>query len=681
VQQPRERIIYPVPPHPGTLYGPATDPEATSTRVSLYVRGEPRSEQSVADYRRELVEAMYNAMLNDRLDELAKSPDAPFVGAGSYSSRLVRSMEAYVLSADVREGRISESLEALLTETERVRRHGFTDSELRRTKERFLTWIEQAYRDRDNIESDTLASSYVSNFLEGEPIPEIGFEYRLFQRYVPEITLQEVNRLASQLIKEDNRVVLVSAPESEAASVPGEEAMKALFASVAAKDIPAYQDTVLDRPLFAAQLPGGRIRQRNSIPELGLQELLLSNGVRVILKPTDFKEEEILFAAFSPGGHSLVSDQSYVAAVTADDIVKESGVDGFDATALQKKLAGKVVSVAPWISELYEGMRGSARPQDMETLLQLIYLYFTEPRRDEQAYQAYRQELLNRVKNRDASPTTIFWDTVRSAIAQDHFRARPWTSEVLEEMDLDESLRVYRDRFADAGDFTFIFVGSLSAAELEPMIARYLGSLPSNGRKESWRDVGMRPPEGIVEREIDKGLEPQSRVQIVFAGTTAWSLSRRLELEALSQLLDIVLRENVREAAGGSYDIGVAAELNRYPEEEYFVYIGFGCAPGQVEALTGLVFEQIAGIREQGPPAKDVEKVKEILRREHEKNLEENDYWRGILQLAYMNGLDPRVLLDFDTRLQSVSADSLRRMAGQLLDPGRHVRVVLNPQE
>jgi zinc protease len=275
---------------------------------------------------------------------------------------------------------------------------------------------------------------------------------------------------------------------------------------------------------------------------------------------------------------------------------------------------------------------------------------------------------------------TIFWDTVRAAIAQDHFRARPWTTEVLEEMDLEESLEVYRERFADAGDFTFVFVGNFQLAEAEPLLVRYLGSLPTTGRIESWRDVGMDPPAGIVDREVSKGLEPQSRVQIVFGGSTEWSLRNRLQLEALKQVLDIALRENVREEAGGSYDIGVDAELNRYPDEEFFVYVGFGCAPDQVQTLTELVFQEILKLREQGPPQKDVDKVKEILRREHEQNLKTNDYWRGILQLAYINELDPEVLLDFDSRLDSITVDALRKLAIETLDPSSYVRVVLSPE-
>jgi len=677
----RERKLYPVPPHEGTLYAPATDPEATSTRVSLYVKTDPEPIETIADYRRDIVESMYNGMLNERFQELAKQAAAPFVAAGSLSRRFIRSQEAYVLAAMVREEKILESLHVLLSESERVKRYGFTDSELERMKERFLAWIEQAYLDRENIESEILADAFRDNFLEGEPIPAIEFEYRLFQRYVPQISLEEVNAKAEELLRADNRVVLVNAPESEIPGVPEEAELQALFAGLSSETLSPYEDKTVQQPLFTARLEAPEVEERTTIAELGVHELLLSNGVRLVLKATDFKEEEILFGAFSPGGHSLVPDEAYVAAVTASAIVAEGGLDGFDAISLQKKLAGKNVAVDPWIGELYEGMRGSTRPQDLETLLQLIYLYFTEPRLDREAFLAYKERLKAQVANRESSPTAVFWDTVRLALSQEHFRSRPWTQEVLEEMDLELSLGVYRERFAEAGDFTFVFVGNFEPQQIEPLLVRYLGSLPAAGRVESWQDLEIDPPAGIVEKEVRKGLEPQSRVQIVFSGAAQWSLQRRLQLEALKQVLDIALRENVREEAGGSYDVGVDAELSRYPDEEYFFYIGFGCAPEQVETLTALVFDQVRQLREQGPKEKNVEKVREILRRDHEQNLRENDYWRGILQMAYLNDLEPRVLLDFDTRLESITAAGLQLLAGQLLRSEDYLRVVLYPED
>jgi zinc protease len=367
--------------------------------------------------------------------------------------------------------------------------------------------------------------------------------------------------------------------------------------------------------------------------------------------------------------------------VTAAAIVDRSGLGSFDDTELRRILAGKAAEVSPWIGELQEGMQGSARPEDLETLFQLIYLYFTEPRKDPQAFAAYRSRLETLVQNRRESPGGVFWDTVQEVLTQGHVRGRPWSPQLLEEMDLDTSLAVYRDRFRDAGDFTFVFTGNLDLGRMEPLVRKYLGSLPAGGRVESWRDVGMRPPAGVVQREVRKGLEPQSRVLIAFSGSTPWSLETRLQMEGLKEVLDIRLRELVREQAGGSYDVGVDVEFSRDPDQQYILYVSFGCAPDQVDRLTALVFDETGRLREAGPPEQVAAKAREILRREHEQNLRDNGYWLSTLQLVYSHGLDPKVLQEFDQRVETLTVMNLRDLGRTVLDPERYVRVVLIPQE
>jgi zinc protease len=679
-QAPRPRPLYPVPDHSQTLYAPATDPEATRSIVVLQVNHEVLPFQTVSDYRRELDRALFNSMLNERFDELSRQPDSAIQFGFSGLSREVRGKESYLLGAGARNDRIRDALEVLLTETERARRFGFTASELSRGRQRLLAAIEGAYKERDKTESESFARSFVGNFLEGEPIPSIEQEYELYRRLLPQIGLEEVNRLAAGLLSEGNRVVRISAPEKAGDQVPDEAQVLALFREVRSKPLQAYQDRTAERPLFGQSLPPTPIVSRRELPELGVSEWKLANGARVVLKPTRFKENQVLFTAFSPGGTSLAPDEEYIAAVTASRVVSEGGVDGLDAVELNKKLAGKEVSVSPYIGELYEGLNGSGRPEDLETLFQLIYLYVTEPREDPAAYRAFQQRLRDTVKNRQDSPDAVFADRIQTVLAQNHFRARPWSLELVQEMSLAESLDIYRDRFKDAGDFTFLFVGSFSLERIEPLVTRYLGGLPAAGRVESWRDTGMRPPTGVVRAEVRKGLEPKSKVVFVFNGETEWSLQRSLELQALAEVLDIRLRGAVRDEAGGSYDISAAAELSRYPRPDYYVSVDFGCAPDQVEKLSGLVLAQVKKMRAQGPEAVDLAKVKEILRREHEQNLQDNGWWLGSLQTAYSNGLDPRILLDFDRRLDSLSVESLRRTAVELLRPDNYVRVDLLPE-
>ena len=518
-------------------------------------------------------------MLNARLDELSKKPDSPFTRAYSYSYRSVRTKQAYVLTARVREARIPQALGALLDEAERVRRFGFTASELERQKADMVTAVEQAFRERDNQESAELAQSFADYYLDRLPVPGIDEEYRLVHEFLPGIGLGEVNALAGELLTEDNRVVLVNAPESYRQNIPSEQAVLAMFGDARAGSLEPYRDTVADAPLFPARPAAAAITQRSTIPELGLTEWRLANGVRVLLKPTDFKNDQVLFSAYSPGGDSLASDRDYVSAMTAATIVDEGGLGGFDAVQLRKKLAGKAVEVTPWVGELFEGLNGQARPADLEALFQLANLYFTSPRRDEQAFKAYRDRLLTAVRNRQDSPDAAFEDRVDQLFSQNHFRRRPWSPALVDELNLDAALAFYKDRFRDAGDFTFLFVGSFTLEGIEPLVASYLGTLPSTGRMESWKDIGIRPPAGVVQDTVRKGLEPKSRVEILFHGDYPWSLENRLRFDALGRVLDIELRDAVRQQAGGSYDVGSGAQITRYPTEQFAAVHQFRLRP------------------------------------------------------------------------------------------------------
>jgi zinc protease len=369
-----------------------------------------------------------------------------------------------------------------------------------------------------------------------------------------------------------------------------------------------------------------------------------------------------------------------MSAVTAATIVDESGLDGFDAVQLRKKLAGRAVEVTPYIGELYEGFNGKARPEDIEVLLQLVNLYFTSPRRDEQAFQAYRQRVLTAVKNRQASPEALFQDKVGELFSQGHFRRRPWSPALVEEMRLEAALRVYGERFRDAGDFTFLFVGNVDPGRLEPLVASYLGTLPGGGKPESWRDVGIRPPEGVVQSTVRKGLEPKSRVEILFHGDYPWSLENRLRFDALGQVLDIELREAVREEAGGSYDVGAGAQLSHYPTEQFLLFAGFGCAPDEVDKLTGIVLDKVRLLATRGPKEEDVIKVREGFRRRYQTDVKTNEYWLETLQFLRMNGQPLEAALDYERWVEALSAESLRALAAGAIRLDEYLRVVLLPE-
>ena len=679
---PRERTVFPVPDHKETLFAIVTDPEATYNSVSIYYKMDVRPQGTVSTYRRSLIESLYHRMLNQRLHELTKLPEPPFLGAYSGQGRWLRSKEFFILGAGVQNNGFDAGLEALLVEAARVREHGFTASELAREKKEMLRSMEQSYRERDKQQSSGFAAEYVRHLLTDEAIPGIAKEYELYQELVPGIALEEVNALASEWTSERNRVIAVEAPEQEGIAVPSEQDLLAIFAEVAQQEIEPYADEVSDEPLVAQVPTPADIVERSEIPEIGATWWTLANGIRVCLKPTDFKNDEILFRAYSPGGHSLVPDADYVAASTATSVVSEGGVGPFNKIELEKKLAGKVVRVSPWISSLREGISGSASPEDIQTMFELIYAFFTAPRQDSTAFQAYQTLMRGAIQNRSARPETAFSDTLAVTMAQYHHRARPWSLELLDEMDLATSMAVYQDRFADASDFSFFFVGNFTLEEMEPLVRTYLGGLPAAGREETWRDVGIEAPEGVIDKAVYSGIEPKSQSQMIFTGPFEYDgWKNNLELRAMTSVLEIKLREVLREDLGGTYGVWVSSSGSHYPDEEYRISISFGSDPDRVEELTQVIFEQIDSLKTVGTTDLYVDKVKEMRKRQRETDLKENSFWVGSLASLDFNGVDPRLLTQYPALVDSLTVDVVQQAAQKYFNMDRYVRVVLYPED
>ena len=679
-ESPEARPLYPVPDHEQTLFAIAADPEATHSSATVYYKRDVEPEGRVGDYRRYLVQALYHRMLNQRLDELTMQADPPYLQAVSTQGRMVRSKEAYMLRAVVADNGVERGLEAILQEARRVLVHGFTATELAREKKGMLRRMEQAHRERDKTRSGRFADEYKRSFLTGEPIPGLDYEYGFYKSFVPQISLEEVNALADRWLQSGNRVIAVSAPEKQGVELPRGEALLAIFAAVAEREVEAYVEEVADASLLEQVPAEGAIAARDSIPELGLTRWRLENGIEVLLKPTDFKNDEVVFAASSPGGFSLVPDEEYIAARTADSVIREGGVGRFDKIALDKLLADKVVSVQPWISGLQEGLRGSASPEDLETLFQLVYLYGTAPRADTTAFAAYRAWMRGILENRSASPEAAFGDTLQVVLAQHHFRSRPWSKALIGEMDLLTSYRVYQQRFGDFGDFTFIFVGNFELATIESLVRRYLGSLPSAGRQESWRDVGIEPPAGQVERFVYKGLEAKSQTRMVFTGPFDWNYRDFFIIHAVADVLQIRLREVLREELGGTYSVGVGAATTHYPRETYSLSISFGCDPDRAEELAAVVMAQIDTLQAQGPEALYIQKAKERRRRRHELRLRENGYWLSLLDMTHFHQIDPRLALDYLDYVEGLDAEMMQGAMQRYCKRENYVRVVLFPE-
>jgi zinc protease len=676
---PRQRRSFDVPDHPGTRYTIATDPEATATVVNVTSMMAARDQTTVGAYRQQTIERVFSGLLSARLAEMAQKPNAPFLDAQTNRGLFVVTTEATTMSALVPDGGVERGLAALFTEADRVARFGFTQTELDRYRLTLMKAFEQLAGSKDEHTSDSLADEFIRNFMQQEPIPGIAYENGLVQRFLPEITLADVNGLARDWIPDRNRVVAVTAPKKTGVTVPDEAALVAVIKNAGGANLTAYVDAVSAKPLLDPLPKPGTVAKTGTKPN-GITEWTLSNGVRVVLEPTNFKQDEVVFRAFSPGGTSLADDQSFVPAETADQVVSQGGLGTLSAIDVSKKLAGKSVIVRPDIEEMYEGLNGRALRRDLETMFQLIYLTFTQPRADPEAFRAMSDQLTAALANRQAQPDTAFEDTLNAAVSQDHLRARPLSTELVKQMNLEKSLAFYKDRFADASDFTFVFVGSFDLPTIKPLVERYLGSLPATNRKETGRDVGIRPPSGVVEKEVTKGSTPKSQVGVVFTGPFQNNQNNRVVIRAMTNTLAGNLQRTLREDLGGTYGVSVVPDFTKRPIEEYRVSISFACDPARTQDLVKALFEVIDDFRTKGPSESQVADAQSALRRDLETDSRQNGYTLNQLTYAYQYDEPVPDAATMKGLYDQLSASVLREAARTYLDPKRYVKVVLFPE-
>jgi zinc protease len=676
----KPRPDFTVPGHAQTLISLATDPELPATQVSVLFKRPSDSEGKVGDYRRGLVETLYHGMLNERLAELTQQPDPPFLIAFSGGGSFVRGSSIYSLDARVQDGQVLRGLDAVLRETQRVDRHGFTASELERAKTELLRGYEQMAREHDKQPSEGYAAEYLRNFLEQEPVPGVETEVALARRFVPAITLDDVNKLGQKWITAENRVILITGPAKPDVPLPSEQEVLAAFSAVDRSTIDPFVDRTRDQPLLATLPNPGPVVEETTIPELGITEWRLANGIRVVLKPTTFQNDQIAFTGWSPGGTSLVDDARYESAAFATSLLAQGGVGDFDQVELSKALAGKVASASAFLSELEEGVDGGGSPEDLETSLQLAYLQLTAPRLDANAVQAFRDRLSASVANRLSRPEVVFGDKLNYVLSGNHPRRQPVDLSYIQKVKPDDSLAVYRERFADFGDATFVFVGNFEPGVLKPLIERYLGGLPGHGRKEEFKDLGIRFPQGGNPFEVRKGLEPKSSLQLVYGGEATWSREEQHQLRSLVDFLQIRLTDKIREEMGAAYGVGISGALTNRPVGSYRIGFGLSCAPHEVDRIVATIRAEIEKIKVEGPDAATLAKVRETQKRERQVSVRENSFWLQALKSYYSQGMDPRLIEDYDRLVDSVTADSLQATAKRYLGGERFVLGVLNPE-
>ncbi|HEU4711648.1 MAG TPA: insulinase family protein [Pyrinomonadaceae bacterium] len=682
--KPRPRETYSVPDRTDTSYAISTDKETTTTSIEIDTLLPVRPAGTVGMYRQKTVDRLFSGMLNARFSEIGQKPDSPFVfaftGRGSF---LARTKEVAFLTALVKENNVEGAMRALLTEAERVARFGFTETELARQKTNMLRGYERSMMEKDNVQSAMRANEYIRNFLQNETLPSLDDEYALHQRFLPEITLAEINKLAREWFPgtAQNRVVVLTAPERAGVTIPDQAKLAAVLKEPVAADLKAYVDNVGTAALLESPPAPGKIANTTTNEKAGLTIWELNNGVKVVLKPTTFRNDEIVFRATSPGGTSLASDADYIPASTASRVITSGGVAKFSAIDLGKMMTGKIATANPFIGELEEGFTGGSSRKDLETLFQLIYLRFTQPRADASAFAVQQTQTRTFLANQSVVPEIAFYEALNEALYQDHPRRKNPTAATVDYWNLDKSLAFYKDRFADASDFTFYFVGSFDEAMMKPLVERYLGALPSLKRKETWKDIGVKRPTGVVEKRVEKGIEPKSMTSIVFNGPFDYSQERRVAIRAMSEILSNRLLEVVREELGGTYSISASPGYSKYPKPEYSITIQFASSPDRTESLIKRVFDEIAKFKAEGPTEKQLNDEKEALTREFETRSKENGYLLSQIVARFMNDEDPAGVWLVPEFYKKLDAATVKDAANKYLNTNSYVKVSLFPEK
>jgi len=676
----KPRTKYTVPVTPGTAVKIATDKEFPYTLCEIVVRHPGTTVHTKADYLQSMRVNLFNQMLNERLGELTKQANPPFLFGRAGYGGFIGHQDAFTSIAVAKPGELEKAIKAVVAETERAHKFGFTQTEFDRAKQDALTQMDNAYKERDKTKSVNFVREYQQNFLKSDAIPGIEWEYNFFKENVEKIKLSEINALAGKYISDQNRAVVVEAPEKEKDKLPNNKTLLEWISS-AAKGVTAYVDNVSNKPLLAKEPTPGKIVAEKKDTSIIATTLTFANGVKVILKPTTFKNDQILINGYHFGGTSLAGDADFTSADMADNVIGNSGLADFNEIQLGKMLSGKNVRISPQLTETTEGINGSSSPKDLETALQLVYLYFTQPRKDPDIWQSNITQTKSVLANRSLDPTSVFQDTVSAVLSNHNFRRMIPSMERLNSASLDKAYSFYKDRFADANGFTFTLVGSFDIDKIKPLLEKYLGSLPSAKGDETYKNLGIHIPAGQMTKEVHKGIGDKSSVQLVFSGEYDFNPDNNLQVDALNEILNIKLIERLREKEAGVYAPGVRANFVKIPNQRYSIIVYFGCAPANVEKLINATMEEINKIKQNGPEAVDIQKFVAEETRSTEVQLKENSFWAAHLTASSQNGEDPDAVLHHIKDMNKVTVQSVKDAANKYLSGNNLIKLILLPEK
>lgn len=681
---PRERLDADVPPRTKSEGMVVTDKEATHHLIDINFSYEPIKEQTtLRAYRELLMRSLFSSMLSQRMQEMMQKEKPPFLYAANTFGSLARGYESYNAYAYLSKGGVEPAITALVAENERARQYGFTDGELERTKKMMMKSMERAYNERDKTESASLAAEYIRHFLDDEPIPGIANEYKYYQRFLDDIRLEEINQYAATIIPgpDEPKLVIFTGPEKADFQIPTGEALLQMTRKAYTQEVTPYEEEAIASSLMTQKPTPGKVTAVKKNEPLGLTEFKLSNGVNVIIKPTDFKNDQVILTASRLGGQYNFDASDRYDAEYAATIVSQMGISDFSPIDIRKILAGKSASATPRIGAVSEGINGQSSAADVETLLQLVNLYFTSPRKDQELFNSFVSKQQAMYENMTADPQYTFQGFMLKAMYKDH----PWAPklpkpETFSKLDLDKALDLYKQRFRNAHGLTFVIVGKVDPDSIRPLVETYIGSLPSTGKSTSYKDVGLRPVKGPLKEVVNKGTEPKSLIRIVWSGETKYDIEELLKVQGLVEVMNLKIIETLREDLSGIYGGGMYGTINKYPYGNYSFGISIPCGPENVDTLIAATFTEIEKVKAHGPSEKDLNKVKETWKQQYLVNVKDNNFWARHLIQSIEAGTDPARILTYTKRVDALKPADIQALAKKYLD-NHYVQFVLNPEE
>jgi len=684
VKNPRKRVVTNLDNHKQTIIAIETDKEAAFTQVQVMYKDHDniKPEETVADYKKSLVISLFTQMINNRLNDLRNSEKPPFVFGYSYhGGTWVRTKAAYQSVAMTSATGQLKGLKALVEENERVKRYGFKQGELDRAKKSMLARMEKSFKNKDKTESKRIIGQYKRNFLEKEPIPSIEWEFDAYKKMLPTIQLKDVNAIIQKYLHEDNRVILLTGPEKKGVKKVSKEEVLAILNNVKKADIKPYEDKAVANSLITNLPPMGKIVGMKKNDDLGTKTFTLSNGATVTYKKTDFKNDEILFTAFSYGGTSLYSLNDYKATTFANGALGEAGVNGFSKNDLRKMLAGKIVRVHPFIRNYSEGFTGSTTPKDFEELFQLVHLYFTALNKDEKAFRSFINKQKSFLGNLLSNPDFYFMKEMGDFKNAKNPRYMGFpTPEKYDKADYNLAYKKYKERFANAGDFHFYFVGNIDERKLAMYAMKYLANLPSTKNKEMYKVSKYRPLTGSHSKIVEKGKAPKSQVQISYGGATTYNKKEALAFKSLGDILSIKLIENLREKESGVYTTRASGHISKFPYGWYNFTISFPCGPKNVDKLKKEALQLVGDLIKNGPTDKDLDKVKKAQILEHKENSKKNRYWLNLIKKIDYQKEDATDIKTFEENVNALTKKDIQNVAKKYLTKG-YILGILNPEK